>query len=214
MLIAEVSGIQRRGCAIAVSVLDLVLATHNAHKTREFAEILGAGFSVTDLQTAANVPAVEEAGTTFEENAVLKAVAASRTVATLVVADDSGLEVAALRGAPGVRSARYAGENSTDQENVAKLLAELAGVEDRTARFCCAIAVARKGEVASVFHGYVTGRIAPAPRGQHGFGYDPVFVPEGFAETFGELGYETKNRISHRAVAVAQVRPYLAQLDS
>ncbi len=145
VLIVEVSGIQRRGSAIAVSVPDLLLATRNAHKTREFAEILGPGFSVTDLRTAADVPRIEETGATFEENAVLKATAVARAVAALVVADDSGLEVGALGGAPGVRSARYSGENATDRKNLAKLLADLAGVKNRQARFCCALAVAREG---------------------------------------------------------------------
>ncbi len=190
-------------------MLDLVLATHNAHKTREFVQILGSRFALTDLTNAGDVATVEETGATFEENAILKAVEASRSVAALVLADDSGLEVAALNGAPGVRSARYAGENATDEENVAKLLAELCTVENRAARFCCVIAVASQGQIGGVFRGCVTGMIAAAPRGDNGFGYDPVFIPDGFLQTFGELGEEAKNRLSHRALAVAQLRNYL-----
>ncbi|MBA2241856.1 MAG: RdgB/HAM1 family non-canonical purine NTP pyrophosphatase [Chthoniobacterales bacterium] len=195
-------------------MLDLILATHNAAKTREFVQILGSRFALADLTKAGNVATVEETGATFEENAVLKAVAASRAVAALVVADDSGLEVAALSGAPGVRSARYAGENATDEENVAKLLAELGTVENRAARFCCAIAVASQGQIGGIFRSCVTGVIAAAPRGDHGFGYDPVFIPDGSIQTFGELGEEAKNRLSHRALAVAQLREYLDRLTS
>lgn len=190
-------------------IAHLVLATRNPHKTREFSEILGPEFNVSDLKIAQHIPAVEETGSTFEENAVLKAVAASRAIAGFVVADDSGLEVDALNGAPGVRSARYAGEHATGIENVAKLLREMQDAEKRTARFCCVIAIARNGEVLATFRGFVAGTIVASPRGNEGFGYDPVFIPEGFGQTFAELGERTKNQLSHRAAAIAQLRRYL-----
>ena len=191
----------------------LLLATRNAHKTREFAQILAPGCQVSDLSSAPDVPKVEEDGQTFEENAILKAVAVSRAVTGLVVADDSGLEVAALCGAPGVYSARYAGEAARDEENVAKLLSDLAVIKlertDRRARFCCALALACRGELITVFHGQVAGVIAERPRGDQGFGYDPVFIPAGFDQTFAELGDAVKNQISHRARAIAGLREFL-----
>ena len=188
----------------------LILATRNAHKTREFAEILGGGFVVCDLTGMENVPVVEETGATFEENAILKALSASRCVSGLVVSDDSGLEVALLGGAPGVRSARYAGENATDGENVAKVLAELrktgAAMPEYAACFHCVLALAEAGEIVHTFHGTVRGAIVPTPRGARGFGYDPIFIPEGYTETFAELGDAVKNGISHRARAIARLR--------
>ncbi len=193
--------------------MNLLLATRNAHKTAEFAQILGGEFIVSDLRSLPDALEVEETGNTFEENAILKAVAASRRTKMLVVADDSGLEVEALGGAPGIRSARYAGEHATDAQNVTKLLTELrrarGSASDANARFCCALAIARSGVAIATIAGEVRGSIVSAPAGEAGFGYDPVFVPEGFQETFAELGAETKNRISHRARAVAELRRYL-----
>lgn len=190
--------------------MNLILATHNAHKTREFAQILGAEFSVSDLAGRA-LPPVEETGATFEENAMIKAETASRALPGLVVADDSGLCLPALQGEPGVHSARYAGENATDRENVAKVLGEMkaqAGL-DRAAYFWCVLALARAGKIQAIFHGKVEGVLADAPRGENGFGYDPIFIPTGFDQTFAELGDETKNRLSHRARAIVQLRKYL-----
>ncbi|MGZ5553195.1 MAG: RdgB/HAM1 family non-canonical purine NTP pyrophosphatase [Chthoniobacterales bacterium] len=189
----------------------LILATRNAHKTREFAQILGAEFVVSDFSKLRAFAEVEEIGDTFEANAIIKAIAASRVVQGFVVADDSGLVVPALRGEPGVRSARYAGERASDQENVAKLLKELEArrITKPDACFSCALALARNGKMLAVFHGRVDGVITDAPRGENGFGYDPVFVPIGFARTFAELGDEIKNRMSHRARAIAQLREYL-----
>lgn len=189
----------------------LVLATRNAHKTREFAEILGPGFVVTDLSGMTEVPEVEETGTTFEENAVLKAVTASRLISGWVVSDDSGLSATALGGEPGVRSARYAGEHATDRENIARLLLNLQGTGDRKAAFHCAIALAEEGRVLEIFYGTVPGSIIREPRGERGFGYDPVFIPEGYTQTFAELGDAVKNAISHRAAAIAQLRDYLSE---
>ena len=138
----------------------LLLATRNRHKTQEFAEILGDEFVVRDLSGELELPVVEETGATFEENAILKAVAASRHFPEDVVADDSGLEVEALNGAPGIFSARYAGEGATDAENIAKLLGQLAtsGGASRVARFRCVLARARQGKVLAIFHGAVEGK--------------------------------------------------------
>jgi XTP/dITP diphosphohydrolase len=189
----------------------LLLATRNAHKTREFAQILGAEFQVRDLASAPEFAPVEETGLTFAENAILKAVAISKQFPALVVADDSGLEVDALRGAPGVYSARYAGERASDAENVAKLLAELArcDADARGARFRCALALAREGKVLGIFEGVVEGTIVRTPRGSAGFGYDPVFQPAGLTQTFAEISPSEKNRISHRARAIQSLRAAL-----
>jgi XTP/dITP diphosphohydrolase len=189
----------------------LLLATRNSHKTREFAEILGAGFDIHDLVDAVELPAVEETGLTFEANAILKAVEASKHFQGLVVADDSGLEVDALGGAPGIFSARYAGEHATGAANVAKVLGELAECEPGLfpARFRCSLALAQEGQFLETFDGVVEGTIVGAPRGEGGFGYDPVFQPEGYDQTFGELPAVEKNRISHRACAIRSLRTAL-----
>ena len=189
----------------------LLLATCNSHKTREFAEILGDRSEIRDLAHLTELPAVEETGLTFEANAILKAVEISKQFEELVVADDSGLEVDALQGAPGIYSARYAGEHATDAANVAKLLAALAQQNPgpRPARFRCSLALARGGEVLATFGGVVEGTIVEAPRGKAGFGYDPVFQPLGFDQTFGELSASDKNRISHRAEAIRLLRAAL-----
>ena len=189
----------------------LLLATRNSHKTREFAEILGEEFDVRDLAKAMELPAVEETGVTFEANAILKAVETSKHFPELVVADDSGLEVDALQGAPGIYSARYAGENATDAANVTKLLAELAGSNSvsRFARFRCSLALAREGQVLGIFEGVIEGSIVDVPRGSAGFGYDPIFQPLGFQQTFAELSRVEKNRVSHRAQAVRLLRTAL-----
>ena len=186
----------------------LLLATRNSHKTREFTEILGDRFEVHDLAEVAELAAIKETGSSFEANAILKAVETSKHFQELVVADDSGLEVDALQGAPGIYSARYAGENATDADNVAKLLAELAQCDPagRSARFRCWLALAQGGRILETFHGVVEGTIVTAPRGRAGFGYDPIFQPQGFEQTFAELSPAQKNRISHRARAIRSLR--------
>ena len=187
----------------------LILATRNSHKTREFAAILGDGFEVHDLTDEAELPQIEETGKSFEENAILKAVEASRHFPDLVVADDSGLEVDALMGAPGIYSARYAGEDATDAENIVKLLAELcktgAGHSNHSAVSLLSGA-RRQGTPLQTFEGVVEGIIVTTPRGSGGFGYDPVFQPQGFDQTFAELSPAQKNRISHRARAIRSLR--------
>jgi XTP/dITP diphosphohydrolase len=185
-------------------MIQLLLATRNQHKTREFAQLLGENFALQDLTSKSDVREIVESGTTFEENAVLKAVTISRIFPReIVVADDSGLEVEALGGAPGIFSARYAGENASDRCKVEKLLRELQDARDRSARFYCVIALAKSGELMTTVAGEVTGTITAFGRGENGFGYDPIFVPNGFSETFAELTSETKNKVSHRARATA-----------
>jgi XTP/dITP diphosphohydrolase len=192
--------------------MELLLATRNAYKKREFAELLGDDFEISDLSTSAGPP-IEETGDTFTENAVLKAVVASQDRQLLVAADDSGLEVNAFDGAPGIFSARYAGDNATDRANIDKLLRELEGRSERSARFCCVIALARGGKLLGTFEGLVDGIIVDPPRGENGFGYDPIFVPNGFDKTFAELPAELKNRISHRGRAIRALRAGLSALQ-
>lgn len=161
------------------------------------------------------IPPVEETGETFEENASLKATFYGRRTGLLTLADDSGLEVEALGGAPGVRSARYAGAGATDGQRVARLLKELEGKSDaeRGARFVCVLALYDPSAVRlRSFRGVCAGRIATSARGAHGFGYDPVFVPEGYDLSFAELPVEIKQTISHRARAFVLARDYLALL--
>lgn len=191
-------------------MIELLFATRNAHKTWEVQTILGPQFKVTDLAAHREVPHIAETGKSFEENAILKAVALSKRMRGLVIADDSGLEVDVLGGAPGIYSARYAGTKPTDEQNLEKLLAELARVgaanDPRRGRFRCVLALARDGNVIQTFEGVVEGKVADRPRGSQGFGYDPVFIPKGFDQTFGELGPADKNKISHRARALEQLR--------
>ena len=192
----------------------LIVATRNAHKTREIQRILGADFTLRDLSAYPETPETVESGTTFEENAVLKATTASRQLPGLVVADDSGLEVDALGGAPGIYSARFAGQNATDKQNIDKLLAELARIEraKRSARFCCVIALALEGNLLGTFDGIVEGVVVDPPRGRSGFGYDPLFMPREFDKTFGQLSPTDKDRVSHRARALEKLRARLAAL--
>lgn len=188
----------------------VIVATRNAHKVEEIRSILREE-DVSDLSFLENPPQVEETGTTFLENATLKAVAISRLTHHLVLSDDSGLEVTALDGAPGVYSSRFAGEEGNDALNNARLLAELEGSRDRSARFRCVMVVARRGEVLADFSGTVEGEILHEKRGQGGFGYDPLFVPEDYQESFAELGEDIKNTLSHRARALAEVAAWLGK---
>jgi XTP/dITP diphosphohydrolase len=195
--------------------MNLLIATRNAHKTAEIRAMLGAAWTVTDLNAHPEIPSPEETGATFMANAALKAAAAAQRFDGLVLADDSGLEVDALGGAPGVRSARYAGERATDADNRAKLLRELMSTPaPRTARFRCAMALARGGEIVGRFEGAVEGSLLDGERGEGGFGYDALFVPDGEHETFAQLPAETKNRLSHRARALQQVIEFLERNGS
>ena len=196
--------------------MQLIVATRNAHKTREIEQIFGSASAVRDLTAHPEISEITESGMSFEENAKLKAIAVSRKLPGLVIADDSGLEVDALGGAPGVRSARYAGVNASNTERIAKLLSRVANTgtksDRRRARFRCVLAVARDGHVLATFEGVVDGKIAEGPRGSHGFGYDPIFIPDGFEETFAELPEQVKNNISHRAEAVRKLQAELPTL--
>src|SRR4029453_2903534 len=198
-------------------VIELVVATRNRHKTREIQHILGPDFRVRDLGAHPEISEIHESGTSFEENAKLKALAASRQLPALVIADDSGLEVDALGGAPGIYSARYTGANATERDKIDKLLSELARVrttnDRRRARFSCVVALARNGNLLGTFEGIVEGRIADEARGDGGFGYDPIFIPEGFEQTFGELPTEVKNTIGHRAKAIRALAVRLRRLE-
>jgi len=184
----------------------LYCATSNSGKLREFQ----AAAPDFDLRLpACGVQAPEETGATFEENAILKAVYYSRFADGPLFADDSGLEVDALGGAPGVHSARYAGPQATDARNNALLLERLKKSANRNARFVCVVALAQNGEVTRTFRGSVEGRILDAPRGSGGFGYDPLFFHEPFGCTFGEATLEDKMRVSHRAQALAAMFAFL-----
>jgi XTP/dITP diphosphohydrolase len=194
----------------------LVLATNNPDKADEIRAVLrDAGLDVELVPRPDDVPEVDETGPTLEDNARLKAVALCEATGLAAVADDSGLEVDALGGAPGVWSARYAGEGATDQDNVDKLLAALAAHPDpgdRSARFQSVVVLRRPDGSEVVAAGSVEGHIADAPRGPGGFGYDPVFVPvDGDGRTFGEMTQDEKHAISHRGRAL---RDLLAQLDA
>jgi len=197
-------------------VIELVVATRNRHKTHEIQQILGPGFKVRDLGAHPEVAVIRESGMSFEENAKLKALAASRQLPALVIADDSGLEVDALGGAPGIYSARYAGANATERDKIDKLLRELdrvRGNDDRRhARFRCVVALARHGNLLGTFEGIVEGKIADEVRGASGFGYDPIFIPAGTKKTFGELPTQVKNTISHRAKAIRAAAVRLRQV--
>lgn len=194
----------------------LVFATSNAHKTEEVAAILGEKWQVEDLRAHPTVMLDEETGDTFEANAIIKAVSGSRGApGLLVLADDSGLEVDVLGGAPGVRSARYAGETANAADNRAKLKTELVKQPQDirfSGRFRCCMVLARDGEVLHVTHGSVEGRLLTEEVGAGGFGYDALFIPDGFTDTFGVLPAETKNLLSHRARALAAMKEQLASL--
>ncbi|MDO4752018.1 MAG: RdgB/HAM1 family non-canonical purine NTP pyrophosphatase [Akkermansia sp.] len=197
----------------------LTIATNNKHKAQEIAAMLPPGFVVRTLADYPQIPEIEENGSTFAANARLKACGVSAVVPGLVLADDSGLCVDALQGAPGVFSARYAGEHGNDAANNAKLLADLASPALQcsppfTARFMCAMCLAENGCVRADFIGKVEGHITLTPAGCGGFGYDPLFVPAGYACTMAELPPAEKNRISHRADALGQVVGFLSSQAS
>jgi XTP/dITP diphosphohydrolase len=196
----------------------LVLASANPGKQREFAALLAPLGIELLLQSALGVPSVPETGTSFEANALLKARHAALASGLPALADDSGLEVDALGGRPGVHSARYAGEAATDQDNNAKLLRELTNVSAsaRRARYRCVLALlqAPRDPAPLLAQGSWEGQIACAPAGTGGFGYDPLFVPQGFEHTVAQLPPELKNRLSHRAVAFAMLVRELVRVDS
>ncbi len=187
---------------------EIIIATKNKGKVKDFEALLSKrGIQVKSLHDFPEMPDVEETGSTFEENAILKAEAISRKMGRTVIADDSGLIVDYLDGRPGVYSARYAGEEKNDRANLEKVLSELEGVpdEERTARFYCVLAVSVPGEKPKVAEGTCEGKIGREPMGTHGFGYDPIFIVDEKNKTMGQLTKEEKNKISHRAAAMAKL---------
>ena len=190
--------------------MKLVLATRNQGKVKELTEMLRVEedtkqqIEVISLESYPDAPEVVEDGKTYTENAAKKASVIAEYTSHLTLADDAGLEVDALNGAPGVNSKRWAGEDATDAIRIEKLLQELEGVTDRRARFVTAIAVVQPDSVPETVLGVCEGHIGHAPIGESGFGYDPVFVPDGHGQTFAELGEKIKNQISHRAKALEQ----------
>ena len=195
----------------------LLIATRSEHKLRELRELLALrnGELITLDEAGVNGEPVED-GATFEENAAIKARAGLDATGLPTLADDSGSEVDALGGGPGVRTRRYAGDDATDQQNNEKLLAELAGLPPsrRGARYVCVLALAMPGEPLVFVRGECTGRIASGPRGSGGFGYDPIFEPEGEpvgGRTFGQWSADEKNQVSHRARAARAMAPLLAE---
>jgi XTP/dITP diphosphohydrolase len=184
-------------------VQTVVLATANAHKVLEIERVL-VGLRV--LPRPDSVGEIEEGGSSFEENATTKALAVARVSALIALADDSGLVIPSLGGAPGVTSARFAGPNATDLENITKVLTLMQGLDDRAAYFVSVIALARPDGRVVTFEGCIEGYISEEIRGDGGFGYDPIFVPNtGDGRSFAELTMEEKNRVSHRAVAISKV---------
>ncbi len=193
----------------------IVIASGNQGKIREFRQL----FSKYGIETVAmndidvNLPDVEETGDTFEENARLKAETISDIIQVPVLSDDSGLEVDALNKRPGVYSARYAGEPKDDRANLQKVIDELNGLEQRDARFVCVLALARPGKETIYKRGTCEGQIGTGPRGDNGFGYDPVFYPKGYDQTMAQLSSDEKNSISHRSNALKQLEGWLSQSE-
>ncbi len=183
--------------------MKLVVASRNKHKVEEIKSIFtNKKIEWLSLDNFPNVPDIAEDSESFQGNAVKKAVTVALITHCWTLADDSGLEVESLDGRPGVFSARYAGENATDEENNKKLLNELANSTNRKAAFCCVIAMASPRGRVQIVEGRCEGKILHSPRGTGGFGYDPIFMPDGFTQTFAEMSSEIKNSISHRAMAL------------
>jgi XTP/dITP diphosphohydrolase len=194
--------------------MDIVLATRNKKKIEEMKRIIAdLPISIRTLDDFPGCPEVEEEGITFEENAVKKALTVAQYTGEPSIADDSGLEVYALNGAPGTLSARYAGEDANDRKNIEKLLFEMRSIADekRGARFVCCIALAFPDGKVKTFTGYVEGRIGSEPRGIHGFGYDPLFYPQGHRRTFAEMTDNEKDALSHRGKALNELQKYLRE---
>ena len=191
--------------------MELVLASNNAHKIDEIRQILPANIKVLSLKDVGFTQDIEETGKTFDANAEIKANAIFEQVQLPVFADDSGLEVTALNKAPGVKSARYAGEPVDAEKNIDLLLKNLEGKTNRKARFVTVICL-KLPQKSFFFEGEVWGQITTERRGQGGFGYDAVFMPDGYQQTFAEMSADAKNQISHRKQALEKLLPYLAFL--
>ena len=184
-------------------------ATTNPGKLREFKLALADSFIIEALPGLNSIPICEETGTTFEENAIQKALYYSKHSEGYLFVDDSGLEVHALGGAPGVYSARYAGAEATDEANNRLLLERMRGIADRSAQFVCVAALAQSGRLVRTFRGEVAGQLIEEPRGADGFGYDPLFYYPPFGCTFGEAPLAQKMKVSHRARALHSMQDYL-----
>ena len=202
----------------SLKLSDLLIATGNAGKLREIRALLSdLPIRLLSLADFPTIEEVAEIGSTFAENAALKALGYARQAGVLTLADDSGLEVDALGRAPGVRSARYLSEHASYAERMNALLAAVKDLKDeaRSARFVCALAmVSNNQKMVYTTEAKCEGRLAHAPRGSGGFGYDPIFIPDGFTQTFGELPADVKNGISHRGRALAEARKFLASLTA
>ncbi len=187
--------------------MNLIIASNNKHKIAEIKDILSEEFDeILSMGEVGIFEDIDETGATFKENALLKAKYVSNKLRCAVLADDSGLEVDALGGAPGVYSARYCGHHGDDEANNDKLLEEMKGIENRQARFTCAIALVRPGEKELVAEGYCPGEIIYERRGSGGFGYDPLFYMDYLGKTMAELDSEAKNKISHRYKALMEMK--------
>lgn len=189
--------------------MELIFATHNRHKAAEIEHKLSGSIKIINLDQVGITEDIPEPGDSLRENAFLKAKYVYDKTGKACFADDTGLEVTALGGAPGVRSARYAGEQASLQENLDKLLSQMEDVQDRQARFRTVIAYINENGEVEYFEGSIEGEITTEPRGEEGFGYDPVFIPNGFEETFAQMSKGEKNAISHRGRAVLKFTRYL-----
>lgn len=188
--------------------MELILATTNSHKLAEIRKMMPDGFKISSLTDVNFDGDIIEDGTSFEENAMIKARAVHRFTGRNCFADDSGLVVDALNGEPGIYSARYAGPDASDGDNLNKVLSNMHGISDRKARFIAAIALIINGEE-YLFRGAVEGRLAEKAAGSNGFGYDPAFIPDGYDQTFGQLPATVKQELSHRARAVEKMKHFL-----
>jgi XTP/dITP diphosphohydrolase len=195
-----------------MKTMEIVLATRNKKKIEEIRRILeGMEITILTLDDFPFCPDVEEDKDSFEGNAIKKAVAISNCTSKISVSDDSGLEVYALNGSPGVRSARYAGKDANDNNNIKKLLADLKDVssEKRAGRFVCVIALARPNGEINTFHGTIEGRIGEYPSGTMGFGYDSIFYPKSSERTFAQMSPEEKDTLSHRNEALTKLKDHI-----
>lgn len=188
--------------------MDLYLATQNKHKIEELSALLAGRFFVKSINELGQVDDIPETGKTIAENSHQKAAFIAEKYGVVCLSDDSGLEVNALQGAPGVYSARYAGNQKNDVDNVQLLLKNLQNAPDRSARFVTVLTFHHQGEFVQ-FEGEIKGQIIDCPRGSQGFGYDPIFVPNGFSLTFAEMSMEQKNSIAHRAMALQKFLKFI-----
>ncbi len=192
----------------------ILIASNNLHKIKEISDILSSlPIKILSLKDFPDFPDTEETGSTLEENSLIKAKAVYEKFNIPALADDTGLFVDALKGEPGVYSARYAGENASYSDNCEKLLLNLKDVEgkDRTAEFRCTLCLYVNENEHYFFKGLVEGKIIKQARGENGFGYDPLFIPKGFAKTYAEMGDEKKNELSHRALALKKFKKFLSR---